>query len=81
MRSIGARRVIVLAAVAGVLIGLVPNAAGFTGWTVVPSPNGGQWGNVLSSVSAVSPTDVWAVGAAATTTVATPSSPSSRWSS
>ena len=67
MRSIWIRRTILLAAVAGTLIGLVPSAAGFTGWTVVPSPNAGQWGSVLSSVSARSPTDVWAVGVAATT--------------
>ncbi len=32
------------------------------GWKVVPSPNPGRWGNGLAAVSAVSSTDVWAVG-------------------
>jgi hypothetical protein len=31
-------------------------------WTVVTSPNRNQTGNVLSAVSASSPTDIWAVG-------------------
>ena len=31
-------------------------------WTVVPSPNRSATGNLLSAVSANSPTDVWAVG-------------------
>ena len=31
-------------------------------WTVVPSPNANNTGNVLASVSANSPDDVWAVG-------------------
>jgi hypothetical protein len=31
-------------------------------WTVVPSPNANNSGNVLSSISAASPTDIWAVG-------------------
>ena len=66
MRSIRARQAMFLAAVAGMLICLVPSASGFTGWTVVPTPNAGQWGSLLSSVSARSPTDVWAVGVAAT---------------
>ena len=33
-----------------------------TQWSVVPSPNVGSIYNVLRSVAAVSPTDVWAVG-------------------
>jgi hypothetical protein len=35
-----------------------------TGWTVVPSPSPSSQANYLSAVAAVSPTDVWAVGAA-----------------
>ena len=31
-------------------------------WSVVPSPNGNNTGNVLASVTANSPTDIWAVG-------------------
>jgi hypothetical protein len=31
-------------------------------WTAVPSPNGNSTGNVLMSVSATSPSDIWAVG-------------------
>ena len=31
-------------------------------WTVVPSPNRSATGNLLSAVSANSPTDIWAVG-------------------
>jgi hypothetical protein len=31
-------------------------------WTVVPSPNGNNTGNVLTSISATSPNDIWAVG-------------------
>jgi len=31
-------------------------------WTVVPSPNANNTGNVLTSISAASPTDIWAVG-------------------
>jgi hypothetical protein len=31
-------------------------------WTVVPSPNANNTGNVLFSISASSPTDIWAVG-------------------
>jgi hypothetical protein len=31
-------------------------------WTVVPSPNRSATGNLLSAVSADSPTDIWAVG-------------------
>ncbi len=35
-----------------------------TAWSIVPSPNGGMFGddNVLTSVSATSPNDIWAVG-------------------
>jgi hypothetical protein len=33
-----------------------------SGWTIVPSPNVGQYHNELDGVAAVSPTDVWAVG-------------------
>jgi len=33
-----------------------------TAWSVVSSPNGNGTGNVLSSVTANSPTDIWAVG-------------------
>ena len=31
-------------------------------WTVVPSPNANNTGNVLFSISATSPNDIWAVG-------------------
>jgi len=31
-------------------------------WDVIPSPNSGTWNNFLYSISAVSPTDIWAVG-------------------
>ena len=31
-------------------------------WSVVPSPNANQTGNVLMSISGSSPTDIWAVG-------------------
>ncbi len=31
-------------------------------WTVVPSPNANSTGNVLTSISATSATDIWAVG-------------------
>ena len=34
---------------------------GGTQWSIVPSPNPG-WSNLLSSISASSPTDIWAVG-------------------
>jgi hypothetical protein len=35
-----------------------------TAWTIVPSPNGGMFGddNVLTSVTAISPNDMWSVG-------------------
>jgi hypothetical protein len=33
-----------------------------TSWSVVSSPNKNQTGNVLSSISGTSPTDIWAVG-------------------
>jgi hypothetical protein len=33
-----------------------------TAWSKVPSPSPGPKGNFLTSVSAVSPTDAWAVG-------------------
>ena len=33
-----------------------------TAWSVVSSPNGNSTGNVLTSISANSPTDIWAVG-------------------
>lgn len=33
-----------------------------TSWSVVSSPNKNQTGNVLSSISGSSPTDIWAVG-------------------
>jgi len=33
-----------------------------TAWSVVSSPNKNQTGNVLSSISGSSPTDIWAVG-------------------
>ncbi len=35
-----------------------------TAWSIVPTPNGGMFGddNVLTSVTAISPTDMWAVG-------------------
>lgn len=35
-----------------------------TAWSIVPSPNGGMFGddNVLTSVAAVTPNDIWAVG-------------------
>jgi hypothetical protein len=35
-----------------------------TGWTVVPSPSPSSQANYLTAVAAISPTDVWAVGAA-----------------
>ena len=31
-------------------------------WSVVSSPNGNRTGNVLTSLAANSPTDIWAVG-------------------
>lgn len=31
-------------------------------WSVIPSPNANEQDNVLNGISAVSPTDIWAVG-------------------
>ena len=36
-------------------------------WTVVPSPNVAGFSNVLGAIRAVSPTDIWAVGASSAT--------------
>jgi len=36
-------------------------------WSIVPSPDPGNAGNILQGVAALGPTDVWAVGAAQTT--------------
>src|SRR5262249_33801318 len=33
-------------------------------WSIMPSPNPGKFGNSLNAVTAISPTDVWAVGVA-----------------
>lgn len=33
-----------------------------TQWNIIPSPNPGAFGNRLASVTALSPTDIWAVG-------------------
>jgi len=45
----------------GAVLTLVEHWDG-SSWTVVPTPNGNITGNVLLSVSASSPTDIWAVG-------------------
>jgi hypothetical protein len=34
-----------------------------TSWAIVSSPNPGNAGNILQAVAAISPTDIWAVGA------------------
>ena len=68
MRSTLIKRALVGAAAASALLaGLVP-AAAFSGWTVVSSPSPGVYGSLLKDVSARNPTDVWAVGASATST-------------
>jgi hypothetical protein len=38
-----------------------------TQWNIIPSPSPGAFGNSLASVTALSPTDIWAVGDYATT--------------
>src|SRR5438477_597558 len=45
----------------GAVLTLIEHWDGLS-WKVVSSPNGNNTGNVLSGVSAVSPTDLWAVG-------------------
>ncbi len=45
----------------GAVLTLVEHWNG-TAWSVVPSPQLSQTGSVLTSVAAVSPTDIWAVG-------------------
>lgn len=45
----------------GAVLTLIEHWDGFS-WKVVSSPNGNNTGNVLSGISATSPTDIWAVG-------------------
>ena len=45
----------------GAVLTLVEHWDGNT-WTVVPTPNGNNTGNVLFAVTAISSTDIWAVG-------------------
>ena len=43
---------------------LIEHWTGGSTWTVVPSPSPGAGRNGLTSVSGISPTDIWAVGSA-----------------
>jgi hypothetical protein len=66
MRGSFMMRTLVAAAMASALLGgLVPTAGAFTEWTMVASPSSGGYGNLFEDVSARSLTDVWAVGAKA----------------
>ncbi len=50
-----------------------------TSWTIVPTKDPGAESNVLSSVSVVSPTDVWSVGSYSNATFGQPKTLSEHW--
>jgi hypothetical protein len=58
-----------------------PGAQALLSWQIVPSPNGGTQpvGNTLLAVDALSPTDVWAVGAQPNPTQYLPAPLAMRW--
>jgi hypothetical protein len=60
--------VLVAATAFVLLVGFVPGATGFSGWSVSTSPSPDVWGNLFTGVSARTATDAWAVGTAASTT-------------
>jgi hypothetical protein len=45
-----------------------PGATAFTSWSVAATPSPGNYGSLLNGIAARSATDVWAVGATATST-------------
>jgi hypothetical protein len=76
-------RLLLIAAVFGLVYAAGPALAApgapDASWTVVPSPNPSTQGNYLTSIAAVSPTDLWAVGSAYRQTTSTPGTLTERW--
>jgi hypothetical protein len=62
-------------------LGGIPPAAArtLTGWTVVPTPSPSAQSNYLSAMDALSPTDMWAVGAWYRPSTSTPGTLTEHW--